>query len=210
MPHQSTRSTVSRQCLRCGKDFFPIVRQIKKGLGTYCSRACSATVKNGKPPPVLTLEQRFWRHVTKDGPVPIHRPELGPCWLWTGSIVGDNGGKWPYGKLGPAKSSFGKVILAHRLSHELHIGPIPAGLQVLHKCDFPRCVNPAHLFAGTPNDNTHDMMEKNRHPGIKLSRAKVDDARRRRTAGETLTSLAKELGVKQQTLRNAIVGRTWR
>ena len=54
------------------------------------------------------------------------------------------------------------MLYAHRVSWELHYGPIPAGRQVLHHCDTTQCVRPAHLFLGTQADNVADMIRKGR------------------------------------------------
>lgn len=56
----------------------------------------------------------------------------------------------------------GEKTTAHRVSWKLFKGEIPAGLWVLHKCDIRNCVNPNHLFLGTPQDNTNDMIKKGR------------------------------------------------
>jgi len=53
-------------------------------------------------------------------------------------------------------------VYAHRFSWEYFNGPIPVGLQVLHKCDNPLCINPNHLFLGTNDDNVKDKVSKNR------------------------------------------------
>lgn len=75
------------------------------------------------------------------------------CWLWTGA-TNEHG----YGKL----SANGSWRLAHRVSWNLSNGEIPDNLQVLHRCDTPACVNPAHLFLGTHADNMRDMKQKGR------------------------------------------------
>lgn len=77
----------------------------------------------------------------------------GSCWVWTGYRV-----QFGYGIITTAK----RRERAHRVSYRLHVGPIPDGLLVLHKCDNPPCVNPDHLFLGTDLDNKEDCKRKGR------------------------------------------------
>ena len=75
------------------------------------------------------------------------------CWLWMRALKGCGyGHKW----------YDGKYQSAHRISWSIHRGPVPEGLFVLHKCDVMRCVNPAHLFLGTHQDNMDDQRRKGR------------------------------------------------
>lgn len=101
------------------------------------------------------IECRFWEKVDKNGPIPVHKPELGPCWVWTGATK-DTG----YGVLRIPSTK--QNALVHVFSWEQENGPVLDGLFVLHHCDNRPCVRPVHLFTGTHQDNMDDMVAKGR------------------------------------------------
>jgi hypothetical protein len=140
---------------------------------------------------------RFWALVNKEGPVPAHRPELGPCWIWAGSINVRRGG---YGQF----SLNGRTRKAHQVSYELGVGPLPQGTEPDHLCRVHACVNYGHLEAVTRRENflrgehrtavsvrtgmcmsgEHEMTEANtiRRRGKRECRACENAAQRRRHA----------------------------
>jgi len=88
-------------------------------------------------------ELRFDRRVNFEGP----EFEGAPCWLWTGAGTGNGYAQFQTGGRGS------KHALVHRWNYERHVGPIPDGWQVDHRCRVTRCVNPTHLEAVPPPVN---------------------------------------------------------
>lgn len=97
-------------------------------------------------PKPKSIEERFWSKV-------VTNP--GECWEWAGSKHRHGHGQIYIGAGTPAQ-------YAHRVSWEIHKGPIPKGVVVRHSCDNPGCVNPDHLELGTQADNVRDMVERGR------------------------------------------------
>ena len=130
----------------------------------------------------------------------------GDCWIYTGSKTRDG-----YGVLGVGR---GKQLRAHRASYEAFVGTIPQGLSVCHTCDVPLCINPAHLFVGTPKDNTSDMHRKGRarpprgetHPMAKLTDVEVLSIRRLRASGRSLNFIAQRFGISFQYVSELSLG----
>jgi hypothetical protein len=121
--------------------------------------------------------------------------------------------------VGSRKDGTRRSVSAHRLSYELTYGEIPDGMEVCHKCDNPCCVNPAHLFLGTRQDNIDDRERKGRNivfigeeqPRSKLTKKAVKDARWERAyKGTSYQILADRYGVSKKTMQNAIKGVTWK
>lgn len=208
-----------------------------------------------------TLAFRFWRHVRKS--------DSTECWLWDGAVTPDGYGRIIY---------LGITRLAHRVSYELHHGfipPSPNGRKlwhICHHCDIKKCVNPAHLFLGTNQQNQADKNAKGRQakgerhgcsklteervvairnsnesnrllaqqlgvnqalismirrghvwkhvggpirtgptrPHAKLDEAKVLEIRKRYTAGESMASIGRSLGVTRQAIRHVVSGKLWK
>ncbi len=184
------RSRIPRRplCRHCGK------KPIKQSREVFCSRRCYFLSVAASP------SERFWDRVSK-------RPS--GCWEWT---KGRN--HKGYGCFHPGS---GLTIMPHRFSWELHFGPIPDGLHVLHHCDNPPCVRPSHLFLGTSHDNHLDMVAKGRssagerHSNAKLTASQVATMRAKHASGGiTAKRLASEYGISYSHARGILKGVSWK
>lgn len=92
----------------------------------------------------MDATERFWSKVSKDGPVPEHRPDLGPCWLWTAGLFSEGYGQFWFD---------GKPRKAHRWAWEQEHGPMPDGLVPDHLCRRRECVRPSHQEPVTEMEN---------------------------------------------------------
>lgn len=150
-------------------------------------------VKRKSPCTMRSAQDRFWDYVDQSD----------DCWGWKGY-------KTPagYGLLRVGGRP-GRMQRAHRLSWELHNGPIPEGLFVRHKCDNPSCCNPNHLCVGTRQDNMRDMKHRMRSHKTKLTWAKVSRIRFEYFRGISWNTLALQYGVRKETIQKIVHGFIW-
>ena len=185
---------------QCSIQDCPRSGRITRGL---CPMHYTRLIRNGDPralrPKVDDFNQRFWNKVQKESP--------GGCWEWIGAKQGG------YGSILLA----GKKLRAHVLSLEWATGSIrPRGMFACHHCDNRACVNPAHLYWGTREDNTRDAMERGRvkrgegSPVSKLSEAAVIEIRERYAAGAYAPDLALHFMISTSALREIATGKRWR
>lgn len=127
--------------------------------------------------------------------------------------------EWQAGKNQHGYGTFkvgGKGWLAHRASWFIFKGQDPGALKVLHKCDNPACVSPAHLFLGTQVDNIDDMVKKGRNikgesvPNAKLTETDVLEVRRLAKQGWQQKDIAKRFQVSKPCISRLLSGKTWK
>ena len=149
--------------------------------------------------------ERFWTKVDKSG----------ECWEWTANLYSNGYGQFYLN---------GTMVLSHRLSYVMN-HPLTIDLWkhreifVCHRCDNPRCVNPAHLFLGTHTDNMRDREAKgraNRPKGEEQSQSKLTETQVREirikyaTGGISYQQLALEYGVSFGGVGHIIQRRSWK
>lgn len=149
------------------------------------------------------IEQRFWKYVERRGPQ--------ECWEWTGAKDGNG-----YGHI---KFVGGCNIRAHRLSYFLAHRKDPAALMVCHACDNRVCVNPAHLWLGTGDENMADMATKGRaarreaggekNGNAKLTAAQIETVKGLIRRGRNNTEIARMFGVTHQAISRIRRGKAW-
>lgn len=186
-----TEGWVSLICIRCGDPFWVIPSQ-QKYLKT-CSSECQE----------LPLMERILARITK-----VQGSEPTECWLCDMGINIDG-----YSTV----KHDGKTVRSHRVVYEHLKGPIPLGLDLLHRCVARRnCVNPDHSYPGTAKDNQRDCIDQGRRPvraGELCPTAKLTDEQvmeiRNARSKESMPTLAKRFGVAVHTIWLIWTSKTW-
>lgn len=152
----------------------------------------------------LSVKERFWLKVDKSG----------GCWIWQGARSGDGYGLFTVRLPGGKR----KTYLTHKFAFEQVFGEVPAGLYVCHHCDNPPCVNPSHLFQGTPGQNIKDSQEKGRRPVSpprsepkhRMDPYTVQRIRELVASGAMQTGeVSKEYGISTSNVRYILNGQIW-
>lgn len=148
------------------------------------------------------------------------------------SIVRSPSGCWEWQGVRYARG-YGRILIegqdwrAHRLSFAAFIGDIPTGMLVCHKCDNPPCVNPEHLWLGTPRDNVQDMFLKGRqriddrqlrseksrgelNVNATVAESDVLEMRAAYLAGAKVKDLAQSFGITPAQAGAITRGRSWK
>jgi hypothetical protein len=142
----------------------------------------------------MPLVARFYQKVK------VGKPS--ECWEWQGAII-RNG----YGQIGKHGQ---KAYYAHRISYELHKGPIPEGMYVCHSCDNKKCVNPNHLWVGTAADNSRDARVKGLTPRGGGKKKLTPEAVSVLRSGANVNEICIQYGVSDSACYAARSRKTWR
>jgi HNH endonuclease len=145
--------------------------------------------------------ERFWEKIDRSGR---------GCWLWKCGKNQDGHGIlfWKF------ENDRCYNVSPHRLSYEIHFGPIPDGLQVRHACNNPACVNPKHLLLGTHDDNMRDKaaagtVKGEKNPACKITAADVRAIRKMHAKGSGIKALERRFNVKKSQIHNIVTRKSW-
>jgi len=204
------------QCVQCLNEYKKNWRRKNKNRKcSYCQKEYIPKAKDKQ----CCIECKILGNIKKNN----------DCWEW-GLAYGRGG----YGKIIYEK----KTCIAHRISYEIFIGKFDLSLQVCHKCDNPKCVNPDHLFLGNQKENVEDCIRKNRrntakgwfhkpetkllfkdrkrgdvkgekHPMKKLDNEKIITIKNMYDMGYTQKEIAKQFDVDQSCISYIVRGKRW-
>lgn len=132
------------------------------------------------------------------------------CWPWAGSL-----NRWGYG----ACQFMGRTSNASRAAFISKNGPVEAGLVVCHRCDYPACCNPSHLYQATQAENLADCRNKGRmvyrtgadhhRPCAKLTEETVREARRLYHEGVSQTEIGRRFGMHSSSISRVVRREVW-
>lgn len=189
----------SKECGHCGCLFYRDKRNTWAywDRARFCSRDCFGAYNGAMKRAVRqSREDAFNKWIDK----------AGDCWIWTGAINDKRGG---YGVFSYAQKTRG----AHVVALEFDGRPVPKGMYACHRCDNPACVNPGHLYVGTPSDNVRDMLLRGRnqhgeaHYAAKLTEADVVSIRH---DVRKASKIAVEYGVTESNIHAVKSLKTWK
>jgi hypothetical protein len=166
------------------------------------------------PRKAVPIEDRFWSKVDKNGPIPEHIPEIGPCWIWTAGKMRPPA--LPYGKFWDgtfSENGSPRTVGSHVWAYKTYVED-PGDLLVLHRCDNPSCVRyTTHLFAGSSTDNNRDTAAKLRHVhggDHHSSKLTEEIVLAIRASDDNRAVLAARYGVNWSTVNKIVKRRIWK